>query len=722
MSTSKQIDETRPNPAAAERLHQSSDGELLDAWTRDRLSVAFAILVERYGRMVLAVCRRKCCSASDADDAYQTTFLLLAKNSAKISRPECLAGWLHRVAQRASIATITRRTQSSDEAIDQAMDDDPLDRITQQHDAIVLDEELASLPEHYRAALVMHVYQDYALERMAEHFQTTLGSIRGRLQRGKKMLAGRLRRRGVVPVMAVAAAGATAVTAGDVSAANASLFQALGTGATPTPPIPENLLNPLFNTGRRIMTPWNAIGGVAAAGTIAAILMTPGFGSDDGGRSGVSDRTMPVTIEADQEPVVAQFFSPVAAAQTNPTVVANVAAGESDAKDQTTASGSGMMDDAGAGSMESSGTPMVGGGFGGGGLPVRNAANGDGTTVLRRSFRAVTPTGPLAESLKQKMDEPVEIQLDGTVGTLFAELESQLDVPVMLGDRVIEYAKLDLTTPLKYQGRSEPLRTALRKILKPLGLKASIESDGLVLTADHSELVHHGIGTDRWLNVNDEMMRKADDKLSQPITLTLVEATLSDAVRELSDQLELPIMIDHRALEEFGIDSDVPVSVDLKGVAAYDLMAIMFDEHELALGFHNNILTVTSLEVAEDRLLTRIYWLEGIGLGGDFQSLLNLIEATVVPDTWESLGGSSTMSPVPGKRPGLVINSTYDVHRQVEQLIKALRENSFALDAVAEDVEVPAPNPSTGGFGGGGFSGGFGGGMGGMGGMGGGFM
>ncbi|MEM6470778.1 MAG: sigma-70 family RNA polymerase sigma factor, partial [Planctomycetota bacterium] len=55
--------------AAGPDLQQFSDGELLDAWTNDQLAEAFATLVNRYGAMVLSVCRRKCRSNSDADDA-----------------------------------------------------------------------------------------------------------------------------------------------------------------------------------------------------------------------------------------------------------------------------------------------------------------------------------------------------------------------------------------------------------------------------------------------------------------------------------------------------------------------------------------------------------------------------------------------------------------------------------------------------------------------------
>ena len=105
-------------------------------------------------------------------------------------------------------------------------------------------------------------------------------------------------------------------------------------------------------------------------------------------------------------------------------------------------------------------------------------------------------------------------------------------------------------------------------------------------------------------------------------------------------------------------------------------------------------------------------------MGGDFDSLISLIETTIQSDTWEALGGASTMSPAPGSRPGLVVSTTLGVHRRIEKLLAALRENSFGLDAVAEDVQVTLPNlpaGTIGGFGGGG--GGFGGGQ-----IGGGFM
>ncbi|WP_167546993.1 RNA polymerase sigma factor [Stieleria maiorica] len=694
-------DESKSGETCTGAIERFSDAELLDAWTHDRLATAFAVLVGRYSRMVLTVCQRKCRSATDADDAYQTTFLLLAKNSAKISRPECLPGWLHRVAHRASIATLTGNHRNSEPMIEPVLIDDPLDRITRQHDAIALDEELAGLPEHYRAAVVMQIYDDCPIERMAEHFQTSLGSIRGRLQRGKKLLADRLRRRGVVPLLAVAAAGSYTASADEVSAASTSLLLSLADGPPPAPPIAENLLHPLVASGKRIMTPWNIVGGLTAAGTVAAMLLSSSIASDSGSPASPT-ASAPISIAAEPDAIVAQFAASAAPADAT-------AQTSSDRTPEPGATAQG-------GAMPSESLPAVSAGMI---MPPPSPAS-ETQTVLKRRFRAATPTGKLADALAEMMDQPVDLQINGNLDSMVDQLQDQLQQPVILNPRVIEYAKLQPDAPLNYAGRSEPLRTALRKLLQPLGLKATIESEGLVVTADHSELVHRGIGTDRWLSVDDAMMRQADEKLAKPISETFVETPLVQAVSQLSQALDLPIVIDKRSLEDIGIDPDLPVNADLHHLSGYDLIAYLLREHDLALTVKGNLHTVGSDEFAEYHMLSRVYWLEGIGLGGDFDSLTGLIESTIDPDNWEALGGNSTLSPAPGNRPGIVISTTYETHRQIEQLLDALRENSFAPDAIAEEVEVAIPQPPAGlrGFGGG-F--GFGGGSGGMGGAG-GFM
>lgn len=282
------IESAEPNAnasrAAIQFLASLPDADLLDGWINDGEKEAFAQLVRRYSGMVLSVCRRGCLSHSDADDAYQSTFLYLARNASKIRHRERLAGWLHRVAQRAAVATYSAKKHVTNSMIEPSDNrDDPLCQITQRHDAMVLDEELASLPEHYRVALVLHIMEGQPLERMAELLGTTIGSVRGQLQRGKQLLSQRLRRRGVVPVFAIAASVASNASTAQAKAASETFLQSMDGPSIAEPPIETSLLESLLHEGLLNMKTPLLIGVVAAAAILLAIvaMIDVGIGGDN---------------------------------------------------------------------------------------------------------------------------------------------------------------------------------------------------------------------------------------------------------------------------------------------------------------------------------------------------------------------------------------------------------------------------------------------------------
>ena len=81
MRLSSRTFETLFNVGAVREL---SDGQLLERFATDRseaAELAFAVLVERHGPMVLRVCRSVLAEAHDTEDAFQATFLVLVQKA-----------------------------------------------------------------------------------------------------------------------------------------------------------------------------------------------------------------------------------------------------------------------------------------------------------------------------------------------------------------------------------------------------------------------------------------------------------------------------------------------------------------------------------------------------------------------------------------------------------------------------------------------------------------
>src|SRR5438552_13006166 len=89
--------------ASGSRARQWTDRQLLDDFAARGNEAAFTALVSRHGPMVLRVCRRVLNHEQDAEDAFQATFLVLARNSGSIQKRESVADWLHGVAYRTAM-------------------------------------------------------------------------------------------------------------------------------------------------------------------------------------------------------------------------------------------------------------------------------------------------------------------------------------------------------------------------------------------------------------------------------------------------------------------------------------------------------------------------------------------------------------------------------------------------------------------------------------------
>ena len=193
----------RPDPA--------TDAGLVERFAADRDADAFAELVRRHGPMVLGVCRRALRNAADADDAFQATFLVLARKADAGAVRGPVANWLYGVAVRTAAnarrAAARRSTRVSGGADVSAIPARPAADPADAELAARLDAELAALPDKYRAAVVVCELEGRSLKDAADALGVPPGTVASRLARGRDLLAARMRK----AVPAASASGLTAV-------------------------------------------------------------------------------------------------------------------------------------------------------------------------------------------------------------------------------------------------------------------------------------------------------------------------------------------------------------------------------------------------------------------------------------------------------------------------------------------------------------------------------
>jgi RNA polymerase sigma factor (sigma-70 family) len=239
--------------AAAENVSRLADRQLLDRFVTAREDSAFEALVRRHGPLVLGVCRRVLHDPHDAEDAFQATFLTLARKAASAGRRASLSTWLYQVAFHTALRARKQsavRRQREDKAPPRPQPD-PLAEVTGRELLTVLDEELHQLPERLRAPLVLYYLEGKARDEAARELGCSLGTLKRRLEEGRARLHARLSRRGLSLAALLAAGLGGAALSPSLAAATAGAARLVQSSA---------------GAGRKLIAAAALMLGLAAAG------------------------------------------------------------------------------------------------------------------------------------------------------------------------------------------------------------------------------------------------------------------------------------------------------------------------------------------------------------------------------------------------------------------------------------------------------------------------
>jgi len=200
-----------------------SDAQLLERFTTLRAlasesihaaEAAFEVLVARHGPMVLGVCRRALEDPGDVEDAFQATFLVLVRRARSVQVEDSLGRWLYGVARRVAGKARTRTERLR--ARSRGLKEEPSVGATDEDQTEVfaaVDEELGRLPSRYRIPIILCHLEGLTHAQAAERLRCPVGTLSGRLSRGRLLLKKRLARRGLVSTATSLAACLTSETA-----------------------------------------------------------------------------------------------------------------------------------------------------------------------------------------------------------------------------------------------------------------------------------------------------------------------------------------------------------------------------------------------------------------------------------------------------------------------------------------------------------------------------
>lgn len=173
---------------------ETSDVDLVTA-ARSGDREALEVLLRRHHDRILAVCRRMCRDAVDADDAAQEALIAIVRGLPTFDGRSRFSTWVYRVTSNCCLDELRRHRRrplpvdGSEAPAEPSTDPLPEDVVERDATRLALASALRQLPEEFRAPLVLRDVADLDYASIAEILDIAPGTVRSRISRGRARLA-----------------------------------------------------------------------------------------------------------------------------------------------------------------------------------------------------------------------------------------------------------------------------------------------------------------------------------------------------------------------------------------------------------------------------------------------------------------------------------------------------------------------------------------------------
>ncbi len=170
--------------------------------------------------------------------------------------------------------------------------------------------------------------------------------------------------------------------------------------------------------------------------------------------------------------------------------------------------------------------------------------------------------------------------------------------------------------------------------------------------------------------------------LQEPVDLKFVETPLSDVIAFLKKRANIEIVLDEKTLAEVGLTKDTPVTIELSALPLRSALNLMLRRFYLTWLIENDVLLITTFEEEDSLLTTKVIDVADLvvckntkgELWDDYDSLIDAITTTILPTTWDQVGGPGSIVPANfGTAKAIVVSQTYTAHCRVAELLEGIR-------------------------------------------------